>query len=124
MLSNLAAGVMLLICRPFRIDVKVQIGGSSIGTVKELSLFWTELVTTENKQVIVPNSGVWGHPLRNYSVCPAPPHAGELRFQIVGDTEFARPLTTCKVLSRPSRACSRTRSRLHFSIAAPVTRLR
>ena len=88
MLSNLAAGVMLLICRPFRIDIKVQIGGSSIGTVKELSLFWTELVTDDKVQVIVPNSGVWGQPLRNYSIYPAPPHMGEVRFQIAGDTEL------------------------------------
>ena len=57
-LSNLAAGVMLRICRPFRIGNKVRIGGSSIGTVKELSLFWTELVTDDKHQVIVPNSGV------------------------------------------------------------------
>ena len=87
-LSNLAAGVMLLIFRPFRIGNKVQIGGSSIGTVKELSLFWTELVTDDKVQVIVPNSGVWGQPLRNYSIYPAPPHMGEVRFQIAGDTEL------------------------------------
>ena len=87
-LSNLAAGVMLLVFRPFRIGQKVQIGGSSIGTVKELSLFWTELVTDDKVQVIVPNSGVWGQPLRNYSIYPAPPHMGEVRFQIAGDTEL------------------------------------
>src|ERR1700752_3694221 len=42
-LSNLAAGVMLLIFRPFRIGHKVQISGN-LGTVTQLSLFWTELV--------------------------------------------------------------------------------
>src|SRR6516164_2240215 len=57
-LSNLAAGVMLLIFRPFRIGHKVQISNSA-GAVKELSLFWTELVTDDKVQVIVPNSGVW-----------------------------------------------------------------
>ena len=41
-LSNLAAGVMLLIFRPFRIGHKVQISGN-LGTVRQLSLFWTEL---------------------------------------------------------------------------------
>ena len=51
-LSNLAAGVMLLVFRPFRIGQKVQIGGSSVGIVKELSLFWTELVTDDKVQVI------------------------------------------------------------------------
>jgi small conductance mechanosensitive channel len=87
-LSNLAAGVMLLIFRPFRIGHKVQIGGSSIGTVKELSLFWTELITDDNVQVIVPNSGVWGQPLRNFSIYPVPPHAGEIRFQIPEETDL------------------------------------
>jgi small conductance mechanosensitive channel len=80
-LSNLAAGVMLLIFRPFRIGHKVQIGGN-IGTVNELSLFWTELVSDDKVQIIVPNAGVWGQALRNFSVYPAPPHAGELRFRL------------------------------------------
>ena len=53
-LSNLAAGIMLLIFRPFRVGHKVQVGGS-LGTVKELSLFWTELVTDDKVQIIVPN---------------------------------------------------------------------
>ena len=87
-LSNLAAGVMLLIFRPFRIGHKVQIGGCSVGTVKELSLFWTELVTDDKVQLIVPNSGVWGQPLRNFSIYPAPPHAGEMRFQIPDDADL------------------------------------
>jgi small conductance mechanosensitive channel len=86
-LSNLAAGVMLLIFRPFRIGHKVQIGGS-IGTVKELTLFWTELVTDDKVQVIVPNGGVWGQPLRNYSIYPAPPHAGDVRFRTAEGSEL------------------------------------
>ncbi|HEY2540893.1 MAG TPA: mechanosensitive ion channel domain-containing protein, partial [Stellaceae bacterium] len=86
-LSNLAAGVMLLIFRPFRIGQKVQVGGS-IGTVQELTLFWTELVTDDKVQVIVPNAGVWGQPLRNYSVYPAPPHGGEARFRIAEDLDL------------------------------------
>jgi small conductance mechanosensitive channel len=84
-LSNLAAGVMLLIFRPFRIGHKVQIGGS-VGTVNELSLFWTELVTDDKVQIIVPNGGVWGQPLRNFSVYPAPPHSGDVRFRIAEGT--------------------------------------
>ncbi|HUC73412.1 MAG TPA: mechanosensitive ion channel family protein [Stellaceae bacterium] len=86
-LSNLAAGVMLLIFRPFKIGHKVQVGGST-GTVQELTLFWTELVTDDKVQVIVPNGGVWGQPLRNYSIYPAPPHLGEVRFRIAEDTDL------------------------------------
>jgi small conductance mechanosensitive channel len=86
-LSNLAAGVMLLIFRPFKIGHKVQIGGST-GTVQELTLFWTELVTDDKVQIIVPNAGVWGQPLRNYSIYPALPHSGQVRFRIAEDLDF------------------------------------
>jgi small conductance mechanosensitive channel len=86
-LSNLAAGIMLLIFRPFRTGHKVQVGGS-VGTVTELSLFWTELVTDDKVQIIVPNGGVWGQPLRNFSIYPATPHQGEVRFRIEEETEL------------------------------------
>ena len=115
-LSNLAAGVMLLIFRPFRIGHKVQIG-ASLGTVKELSLFWTELVTDDKVQVIVPNSGVWGQPLRNFSIYPAPPHAGEVRFPITEDTSSIRQWKGYARLSKQSRVCSPTRCRASCSTA-------
>ena len=99
-LSNLAAGVMLLIFRPFRIGHKVQIGAGSVGTVKELTLFWTELITDDKVQVIVPNSGVWGQPLRNFSIYPAPPHATEVRFQIAADTELDSAVAQVRTLVR------------------------
>jgi small conductance mechanosensitive channel len=71
-LSNLAAGVMLLIFRPFRLGQKLQVG-ANVGTVRQMSLFWTELRTDDQVHVIIPNAGVWGQPLRNYSVYPTPP---------------------------------------------------
>jgi len=86
-LSNLAAGVMLIIFHPFRIGHKLQVG-ANIGTVKQLTLFWTELVTDDKIQVIIPNASVWGQPLRNYSVYPAPPPAAEARVRIGEDTEL------------------------------------
>ena len=39
-------------------------------------------------QVIVPNGGVWGQPLRNYSIYPAPPHAGDVRFRTAEGIEL------------------------------------
>lgn len=68
-LSNVAAGVMLLIFRPFRSGHYVEAGGVA-GTVKQLSLFTTELATPDNVQIIVPNSDVWGQPITNYSHHP------------------------------------------------------
>jgi small conductance mechanosensitive channel len=96
-LSHLAAGIMLLIFRPFRIGQKVQIGGNT-GTVKELTLFWTELVTDDKVQVIVPNGGVWGQPLRNYSIYPAPPHAGEVRRRIAEDSDLDTAIRQVRAL--------------------------
>ncbi|PKQ05682.1 MAG: mechanosensitive ion channel protein MscS [Alphaproteobacteria bacterium HGW-Alphaproteobacteria-12] len=68
-LSNVAAGVMLLIFRPFRTGHYIEAGGVS-GTVKELSLFTTELATPENVQIIVPNSDIWGQAIKNYTYHP------------------------------------------------------
>lgn len=65
-LSNVAAGVMLLLFRPFKAGDFVEIGGMS-GTVKAVSLFFTELATPDNVQIIVPNGQVWGSALTNYS---------------------------------------------------------
>jgi len=86
-LSNLAAGVMLLIFRPFRIGQKLQVG-ANVGTVRQLSLFWTELLTDDQIQVIIPNASVWGQPLRNYSVYPAAPFAGVTRVRIAEESEL------------------------------------
>jgi len=105
---------MLLIFRPFRIGHKVQIGNSS-GTVKELSLFWTELVTGDKVQVIVPNSGVCGQPLRNFGIYPPPPHASEVRFRIAGDTDLDPAIAQVRHLFGPIRGCSPTRSRVYCS---------
>ncbi len=82
-LSHLAAGVMLLLFRPFRIGQHVQVGGAD-GTVKELSLFWTELVTGDNVQVIIPNGSVWGQPVRNFSVYPQAVATAQVRFRLPG----------------------------------------
>ncbi len=65
-LSNVAAGVMLLILRPFNVGDFVEFAGVS-GTVKDLGLFTTELSSVENIHTVVPNSAVWGSEILNYS---------------------------------------------------------
>jgi small conductance mechanosensitive channel len=92
-LSNLAAGVMLLIFRPLRIGQAVQIG-SIQGTVKEVSLFWTELVTSDNVQIIVPNNSVWGQPLRNFSFYPV--RGIEVHFRVPETTHLERMLAAVR----------------------------
>ncbi|MDQ0512254.1 mechanosensitive ion channel family protein [Ancylobacter amanitiformis] len=66
-LSNVAAGVMLLLFRPFKLGDQVEIGGMA-GTVKGLTLFITELAAGDNVQVLMPNGKVWGAPIVNKSV--------------------------------------------------------
>jgi small conductance mechanosensitive channel len=65
-LSNVAAGAMLLILRPFRIGDYVEFGSTG-GVVSSLGLFGTELNTVDNKYVFAPNSTVWGSEIINYS---------------------------------------------------------
>jgi small conductance mechanosensitive channel len=65
-LSDLAAGFMLILFRPYKLGDYVDIGGTS-GTVQDLNLFVTELSTPDNVQIIVPNGQAWGAIIHNYS---------------------------------------------------------
>ncbi len=66
-LSNVAAGVMLLIFRPFRVGDYVEVAGVG-GVVKDVSLFITEMSTPDNIQITVPNGQIWGNVIRNLTV--------------------------------------------------------
>lgn len=66
-LSNVAAGVMLLMFRPFKAGDYVEIAGSLAGTIRGLSLFTTELITVDNLNLSVPNNQVWSQPIKNFS---------------------------------------------------------
>ncbi|MFC3613724.1 mechanosensitive ion channel family protein [Lutimaribacter marinistellae] len=68
-LADLAAGVMLVVFRPYKLGDFVDIAGTS-GTVKNLDLFTTELVTPDNVQIIVPNGKAWGQIITNFSAHP------------------------------------------------------
>jgi len=65
-LSNLAAGVMLLFFRPFRVGQFIDAGGVS-GSVESVSLFTTHLNTPDNVHIIVPNADIWGASIKNYN---------------------------------------------------------
>ena len=68
-LSNFAAGVLILIFRPFKIGDFIEAAGTS-GIVEKIQIFTTELRTGDNKLVIIPNSGVTGGNIVNYSAKP------------------------------------------------------
>ncbi len=65
-LSNFAAGVMLLIFRPFKVGDVIEAGGS-VGTVREIGIFATVLDSPDNVRIVLPNSGVYGQVVKNFS---------------------------------------------------------
>ncbi|HKK18607.1 MAG TPA: mechanosensitive ion channel domain-containing protein [Opitutales bacterium] len=65
-LSNFAAGVLLIIFKPFVAGNFVKIGGE-LGTVVQVGILHTELKSPENIKIIMPNSQVMGGPITNYS---------------------------------------------------------
>jgi small conductance mechanosensitive channel len=65
-LSNFAAGVLMIIFRPFKNGDYIEGGGVS-GTVQQIQIFTTELLTPDNKLIIVPNAKVMSDNIINYS---------------------------------------------------------
>jgi len=65
-LSNLAAGAMLLVFRPYKVGDFIDAAGR-FGNVTEIDLFTTVLKTFDNQQVIIPNSQIWGTQIINHS---------------------------------------------------------
>ncbi|MFC7339001.1 mechanosensitive ion channel family protein [Haloferula chungangensis] len=68
-LGNFANGLMLLVYRPFDVGDAVEIGGVT-GSVHEVSLVNTTILTFDNKKVIVPNKNVWGQVITNITGMP------------------------------------------------------
>ena len=75
-LSNVAAGVLLLALKPFRVGDAVDIGGTA-GVVDDMGLFVTRLTSFDGVPLFLPNSSVWGKQLSNYS------HAGRRRNDLI-----------------------------------------
>lgn len=65
-LQNFAAGVMLIIFRPFKAGDFVEAGGTA-GVVENITIFSTILKTPDNREVIVPNGGIYSGTITNFS---------------------------------------------------------
>ena len=72
-LQNIAAGIMLLVLRPFRVGEYIETSAVS-GTVVEIGLFATELKTSDGLYRLAPNSTLWNVPITNYSRFPTRRH--------------------------------------------------
>lgn len=68
-LSNIAAGVMIILFRPLKVGDFVKIG-DVMGTVRDVNLNFTEVASLGNVKIVVPNSEVWGNTIKNYSCYP------------------------------------------------------
>src|SRR5688572_11286406 len=65
-LQNIAAGIMLLVLRPFRVGETIETGAVT-GTIVDVGLFATELKTADGVYRLAPNSTLWNVPITNYS---------------------------------------------------------
>ncbi|HBN7643546.1 mechanosensitive ion channel [Pseudomonas aeruginosa] len=66
-LANFAAGVLLILFRPFRAGDYIEAAGTA-GVVKEISIFSSTFVTPDNKTITVPNGGILDGNIVNYSL--------------------------------------------------------
>ena len=112
-LSNVAAGVMILIFRPFRVGDFVLLAGKQ-GTVKRLDLFNTEMADVDGLKVFVPNGKGFGDVIVNYTDIPQ--RRMELVFGIGYDDDIDRACEIArrvagehpKVLGEPAPWCRPT----------------
>lgn len=96
-LSNVAAGVMILLFRPYRVGDIIETGGKK-GTVRALDLVITELATADNLKIVIPNNKVFGdvivnhshHPQRRVDVTFRIPAAADLATVMAGVLARAR----------------------------------
>lgn len=110
-LSNIAAGIMLLWLRPFRVGDFIE-AGNVTGTVKEVGLFASELHSGDGLYQFVPNSELWNKRIINYSRLPR--RLVDLRFSISysDDIEKAREVLLSlaksddRVLPDPAPSCA------------------
>jgi small conductance mechanosensitive channel len=66
-LGNFAAGVMVLLYRPYDVGDMIDCAAGVFGTVSHMSLVSTTILTIDNKTLIVPNSKIWGDVITNVS---------------------------------------------------------
>ena len=88
-LSNVAAGVMLLILRPFRVGDGIQVAGQS-GAVREIGLFTTIIISDDLAVVSIPNSSIFGGVIINNSREPV------RRINFIVSIDFSNEIDTAQ----------------------------
>jgi small conductance mechanosensitive channel len=101
LLANLAAGIFLIVLRPFKVGDFVTVGGIT-GTVQEIGLFTTSINTPDNILTIVGNGKVFGDTIQNFTHNPF--RRVELKCQLAGSADHlaAMQLLRQKLASIPN----------------------
>jgi len=95
-LSNIAAGIMILWLRPFRIGDSIDTA-TAAGTVKEVGLFATEMHSSEGVYLFVPNSELWNKRIINYSRLPT--RLIDLKFRVAYEDDLAKGQEVLRALA-------------------------
>ena len=99
-LSNLAAGVMLLIFRPFKVGDVVSIGGQ-LGKIEQIDLFNTMMDTFDNRRVIIPNGTIFGATIENMTHHPTRRVDIAVGVEYKADLDKTREVLTAAAASVP-----------------------
>ncbi|MBQ6431301.1 MAG: mechanosensitive ion channel family protein [Oscillospiraceae bacterium] len=83
-LSNFAGGIMILIFKPFRVGDYIEASGAE-GTVRDISVFYTTLITIDNKRITVPNGDLMNANVTNFSAEPT--RRIDLPFKLTNDCD-------------------------------------
>lgn len=67
-LADFAAGIMILVMRPFKVGDAVDINGTASGIIEDVGLVVTKLNTFDNVATFIPNSNIWGNNIQNLEV--------------------------------------------------------
>ncbi len=127
-LSNFAAGVMMIIFKPFKLGDAVTAGGQT-GTVSDIGIFHTSILTGDNKKIIVPNSAITGGAITNFTAMPT--RRIELNVSVPGNTDLnkARDIinaiynSDARILKSPAAGISiadATAAEIKFGLTAHV----
>jgi small conductance mechanosensitive channel len=101
-LSNFAAGVMLLVFRPFKVGDVVNAAGIT-AKVGEIDLFTTAFDTPDNRHIIVPNSSIFGSTIENVTFHPERRVDVAVGCDYAADIDKTREVLTAAVESVPGR---------------------
>ena len=113
-LSNLAGGLMILIFKPFAVGDYIQPQDTEGGTVKDISIFYTTLLTVDNRTIVLPNGDLSNKPMENYTKMDK--RRLDMRFSVGYDSDIEKvKMVMQKVIDRQEK--------LHRE-PAPFARLR